>query len=196
WDRLWWHWQQQHSATDFSTFMTTLKGSADWLTDPALNVLPPFSINAAATIDLPSTFDVDYAHPPGAAAVAVSTPSYGSVAARARFSAPHRTRVSTRVKGINRLKIPGSFDVVLRAGNHEVGRRAFFQSTSSSTCKTCQKTGIVNFDFVHDLDDLRHGELSVAIELNVAHTDGYKGNMPLSTVGDPTVNVRVLLDQP
>lgn len=193
WDRLWWKWQKAFKATSLDAFKTHLSGSADWLDDPLLNKLPPFDKTTAKTIDLTS-IDVDYAPPKQKEVQPESTElMHGSILASRGFRVDRRQLASVRIKGVNRLNIPGTFDVTLRAGRKVLGIQSFFQSTDPRQCATCRKNEIVNFDFVVPQEDLGKGKLQVEIDLH--RTNGKKSEMSLSAVGDPTINARLLLEE-
>jgi hypothetical protein len=190
WDRLWWKWQQDTNATTLATFMSTLQGSSTWLKTP-FNVLPPFSETADETIDLIGQFDVNYQHPQTAAPVAKLPLAAGSFSARGAISLADATMASVRVKGISRLDIPGSFTVHLMNDGETIARSGFFQPRSPLTCESCKKKGITDFDFHVPVSAIREGKLSVAIEL--AREDRVGKWFPIANAGDPTINVRLLL---
>lgn len=193
WDRLWWKWQNSFKATSLAAFKTHLSGSADWLDDPVLNKLPPFDKTTAETIDL-SSFDTDYAPPTQTEAQPeASELMHGSMLASRALRVDRRQLVSVRVKGVNRLKIPGTFDVTLRAGRKVLGIQSFFQSTDPSQCATCRKNEIVNFDFVVQQEALTKKKLRVEIDLH--RTNGKKSQMSMNAVGNPTINARLLLEE-
>lgn len=192
WDRLWWKWQQTFEATTLSKFKTHLSGSADWLDDPVLNQLPPFQQTSAETIDL-SSFDINYIHPATENQITLMHSQFGSIKASHRFELSAPGKVSVRVKNIDRLQIPGSFDVCLHVGDKIIAKQGFFQSTTPQHCKTCKKNALVSFDFVVDQSELLDGKVYVTIHL--LREEGVGGIFPLSTCGDPTVNIRLLLEE-
>lgn len=193
WDRLWWKWQKAFKATTLHAFKTLLSGSADWLDDPVLNKLPPFDKTTAETIDLAS-FDVDYAPPKHREApLEAAELLHGSILASREVRVDRRQFASVRVKGVNRLNIPGAFDVTLYAGRKVLGIQSFFQSTDPRQCAVCRKNEIANFDFVVAQEDLSKGKLQVLIDLH--RTNGKKSRMSLSAVGDPSINARLLLEE-
>ena len=191
WDRLWWKWQQSYGAMTLSGFRAHLAGSSEWLDDPALNRLAPFDLPSAQTIDS-RKLGVEYAHPTNEAPVALSAVRFGRRLAAGPFSIGATEKASVRVKNIDRLKIPGSFDVVLQAGDQTVGRQAFFQSTTPQHCASCRKTALVSFDFVVDQRELQHGDVRVTIETLRETQFGHQ--FPLAACGNPSVNVRLLLE--
>lgn len=190
-DRLWWKWQQAVGATTLEGFLSTVRGDTDWLGTAPFNQLPPFAQSADQTIDL-STYDVDYEHPADEPTPAFVPEAFGSVAAR-KLKGLHATgRASVRVKGIDRLKIPGSFAVHLVAGDGTVARQAFFQARNPRACSACVRQGIVDIDFEVDVHELRDAPLRV--ELEPLWPDAIGATFPLTTAGDPTINMRLLLE--
>lgn len=103
--------------------------------------------------------------------------------------------VSVRVKGINRLPIPGSFDLVLKADGEEIGRRPFFQSSKPLECGTCRERGLIDLDFRVDADVIVGRELTAEIELLAPGAERIGRRFPLRAAGDPTINVRMLLEE-
>lgn len=192
WDRLWWKWQQMFEATTLSQFKTHLSGAADWLDDPVLNKLPPFAETTAQSIDLFS-FDVDYIHPVSEQSVNMIKPRFGNFVAGQPFELSTIPKVSVRVKGIDRLAIPGSFDVLLQVGDQVIAKQGFFQSTASQHCETCRKKGLINIDFLVEQSDLLGGKIQVLI--NLLRSNGTTTPFPLSSCGNPTINIRLLLEQ-
>jgi tyrosinase len=190
WDRLWWKWQQEYGATTLSAFKTHLEGSPDWLDDPVLNGLAPFSLTTADTIDSLS-LGVDYEHPAAEPRVQPRTLRHGSLLAGASFVARTR-KVSVRVKDVNRLEIPGSFDVYLKVGDRVVGKQGLFQPTTPKHCATCRKNALASFDFVLDPADLEGGPVQAEIRL-LSRVQG-EVPFPLAKAGNPTINARLLLE--
>ncbi|HEY0044074.1 MAG TPA: tyrosinase family protein [Allosphingosinicella sp.] len=189
WDRLWWKWQQQYGATTLNTFKGHLAGDAGWLEDRVVNGLPPFTMTAAETIDL-SAMDVDYEHPADEPVLPHAS-LRGSFLAAARFSVAPTPKVSVRLKEVDRLEIPGSFNVYLKVGGRVVAQDGLFQPTTPKLCATCRKSALVSFDFLVDQDELSGGEIEA--EIRLLTRDG--GEMPfsLARAGNPTINARLLL---
>ncbi|MDQ3666554.1 MAG: tyrosinase family protein [Acidobacteriota bacterium] len=190
-DRLWWKWQQTVSATTLAGFLSTVTGSTDWLRNAPFNSLPPFAETADQTIDL-SGHDVDYEHPTDEVTLDLVTQAFGSLPARELKRLHRAAKASVRVKGVNRLNIPGSFVVHLQADGRTISSQAFFQSRNPRACSACVKKGLVDIDLEADIDQLRSGDLSVVIEPKWPDAMGV--TFPLSSAGDPTVNVRLLLE--
>ncbi|HEV2817774.1 MAG TPA: tyrosinase family protein [Allosphingosinicella sp.] len=192
WDRLWWKWQQAYGATTLNKFKSHLAGAPDWLDDPVLNGLPPFTLTAPETIDSLS-LGVDYEHPRDEPAVTVLPLRLGAFPASRAFALPGRPKVSFRVKEIDRLEIPGSFTVALRVGDRVIGKRAFFQPTTPKLCATCRANALANFDFLVDQADLEGGP--VEVEIRLLTRDGGEVPFPFGRAGNPTVNARLLLER-
>jgi len=116
----------------------------------------------------------------------------GSLDATRSFRIRRSDPVSVRVKGIDRLNIPGTFRVVLLADGKPIARRAFFQPTSPRQCETCAKRARVNIDFRLDQAEITDRALSVEIHVSGQEEMGTK--FPLAQAGNPTINVRLLLE--
>ena len=191
WDRLWWRWQQIMQATTHWTFRSTF-------TDPStgkffvvpLNRMEPNFMSANETIDL-SALDVTYTQPE-AAVSEIAPASFGSVVASRGFHAAASSTMSVRVRGINRLVIPGSFRVQLVANGQSIAQRSFFQSTEPKDCATCRENEIVNMDFRVPIEKILGAHMTVRI--HVFGKDGKPHPFPLSSTGNPTVNARLPLE--
>ena len=191
-DRLWWRWQQALKATNLIGFLTTVKGSTDWLKTTPFNTLPPFSETADQTIDLGAAPDgADYQHPAGEKPFIFGAEAFGSLAAAALTGIHSSGRASVRVKGIDRLNIPGSFVVHLKAEGRTIASQAFFQARNPRSCSACIKQGKVDLDLDVDIDQLRGVPLSVVIQ--PMWPDAIGTTFPLSSAGNPTLNIRLLL---
>lgn len=189
WDRVWWDWQRAYGATNVDAFKSHLTGPADWLVDPVLDRLPPFDITAADTINL-ANFDVSYGKPKNKTnTIAPQALMVGSITANSTFEIGTSKKVSVRVKKLDRLRIPGSFDVVLEVKGKEVARTGLFQSTTPMQCSTCRMKGLANFDFNVDLSAL-NGPVTVKVLL---HRNGKEMSFPTTSCGNPSVNARFLL---
>jgi tyrosinase len=196
-DRLWWQWQQAMNATTVTTFRSTIMGSTDFL-DPPFNDLPPFTgTTADQTIDL-SAMGIAYTQPatPAPPPPLVRRALLGSLRAADAPRVHEAPQASVRLKGIDRLSIPGSFRAILRADGEEIGRRTFFQSTEPVECAHCRETAKINLDFVVDADQVLGKTLSASIEPVAPVAEGWDA-IPLTAtaVGDPTLNVRLLLER-
>jgi tyrosinase len=187
-DRLWLSWQTAVDGTTLPGFITTLDGDTDWLSPP-INVMQPWTTTSTESI----TFDIGY----DKLAPVPTEPSalenkVGSLDATRSFRIRRSDPVSVRVKGIDRLNIPGTFRVVLLADGKPIARRAFFQPTSPRQCETCAKRARVNIDFRLDQAEITDRALSVEIHVSGQEEMGTK--FPLAQAGNPTINVRLLLE--
>ncbi|NER29679.1 MAG: tyrosinase family protein [Symploca sp. SIO1C4] len=206
WDRLWWEWQSSRNATDLEGFKETLESCDDqkWLIDPQMSISDPFSKKNSDSIDI-TQLEITYTRPeetlekvkdfPLPLAIGPSWRDQNdgqSTLSTFTIAKENLNRVSLRVKGVNRIKVPGSFWVVLYLGGEEVGRDAFFQSTFSGNCENCVAQAKVNFDFVFDrshLTDVEGNPKEIKVEVISAITDEV---MPFDAIGNPTINIRML----
>jgi hypothetical protein len=197
WDRLWWKWQQTVQATTYWTLRSTITGSTAFL-EPPFHALEPFPATADQTIDL-SRMDVGYAEPAGAgAAEPVPVPelaSFGSLSATRPLRVHRAPVASARLKGVDRLAIPGTFRAVLKADGQPVARRAFFQSTEPRGCDNCRKNALVDLDFLVDPERITGAELTVDVELLTREDPRVGERVSLAACGGPTVNLRMLLQE-
>ena len=196
WERLWWAWQQKYSATTLTMFRSTITGSTDFLEVP-FNDLLPFTETADQTIDL-HALGVSYAPPamvgPEAAPVVAPAPIRQLAGARRTEGGRRRLGVGAAQEGIHRLAIPGTFTAVLQADGEEVGRRTFFQSTTPVACGNCREKPDIDLDFVVEVDRIQGRTLSAELRL-AQPSPAYGDAVPLGAVGDPTVNVRLLVER-
>lgn len=206
WDRLWWEWQQSRKATDLEGFKKTLSAGDDqrWLTDPQMSISDPFGKHNYESIDS-HALGITYQKPqtkllmadalvrPLALAPTWKEFNRGQVKSnKFTLSNDNLDQVSLRLKGVNRVKIPGSFWVVLHVGGKEIGRDAFFQSTFSGNCENCVAQALVNFDFVFDRDllvDAKGKSKEIKVEV-VNSITGAVHNF--EDIGAPTINIRML----
>ncbi|MEV6979133.1 tyrosinase family protein [Kitasatospora sp. NPDC093806] len=192
-DRLWLSWQTHVGATTLTTFLSTLAPTQNkkWLTQSPFNALKPFSVTADQTIESKVSYDrLEPVAPPED----VLENLFGSIAATSRFAFRSASPVSVRVKGIDRLNIPGSFVVSLLADGEPIAKRGFFQPDDPRLCATCVEHGIVNLDFRMTQDQLVDKTLSVRIDVP-SHAEEIGTAFPLSQAGDPTVNARLLVEE-
>jgi tyrosinase len=190
-DRLWWKWQQTLGATTLNGFLSTVTGSTHWLRTQPFNSLPPFLETAEQTIDL-SARGIGYEHPEAESIPDFLSQAFGSVPVGALRRLHSARKVGVRVKGIDRLNIPGSFLVHLQADGATIASQAFFQARDPQTCRACVEKGKVDIDLNIDIDQLQEVPLSVVIEPLWPEAAGT--TFPLSSVGDPTINMRLLLE--
>jgi tyrosinase len=200
WDRLFWKWQRQMQATDLNGLITTISKQTDPVsyqvfTDPALEVLNPFTTNppkvtTVSIIDSVNSLDVGYQDPVGAPQAHFAAKTKIGAAASEKFFV-HTQLANVRVAGVNRLKIPGSFRVHLTKDGQVLATRAFFQPTEVEKCATCVENAIVHFDFELPLETLAGGKLGVWVEPVKKAFIGDR--FPHKLMGSPTVEVRLLL---
>jgi len=186
WDRLWESWQVLHGATTVPGFTSTLNGDTDWLS----LALDPYPQASDATIVWP---DIAYDELAGQGTTLRAADEGHAFAARA-FRVSPTPQVSLRVKDIDRMNIPGSFVVWLLADGQKIARRSFFQPRSPRTCATCQKQALISLDFKLDQALIVGRKLSISIEVPSLGV-GDKSILPLSEVGNPTINLRMLLTE-
>ena len=195
WDRLWWQWQNIHNTTTLQAFKATVTGDTYWLEEEPDTLLPPFDVNSAEMIDLADwnvSYDDTAAAVPALDEFVVA--STGRVRAERSFRVPTLERYSVRVKDVNRLDIPGSFDVVLVSGEHVLDRTRIFQPTNPQECENCKRHGVFSTDFIVDGFNLStNSDLRVAIL--VGNRQGETTEFPLEKAGNPTINIRLLLTQ-
>ncbi len=196
WDRLWWQWQREHNATTLDTFVNTIEGDTDWLADVPAHILKPFNVKSHDMISS-SDWSVDY-QPPQEPALESTVESLvmanGSVGSERSFRIASTEVLSIRVKNINRLSIPGSFNIDLLVNDSVVKRTRVFQPLEVSACGNCNKRGVFSKDFRVRREDLPEGA-ELRVEIHQVLEDGSTKTVPLSSVGNPSVNVRLLLDQ-
>ncbi|MFD0345031.1 hypothetical protein ACFQ0M_00975 [Kitasatospora aburaviensis] len=116
----------------------------------------------------------------------------GSIDAARTFAFRSDSPVSVRVKGIDRLNIPGSFIVSLLADGEPVAKRYFFQPDDPRSCETCVQYGIVNLDFRLTQERLLDRALTVRIDVP-GRSEEIGTSFPLSRAGNPTINARLLV---
>jgi tyrosinase len=188
-DRLWLSWQHCVGATTLVDFKSTLSSGSDWLAAP-FNVLPPFETSADKTIEFGMSYDRLEL---GSYEEATLENKVGSLDAARTFTIKGSSPVSVRVKDIDRLSIPGSFVVNLLADGEPIAKRFFFQPESPRDCETCTKHALVNIDFRIEQDTIIDRGLSIAIDVP-SQGEEIGTRFPLSQAGDPSINVRLLLE--
>jgi len=188
-DRIWLQWQRAAKATTVALFKSTCTESTAWLDVPALGALPPFDGAAADTID---PGEIDYAAPANEVGELAFENATGNVAAARRFRIQRASPLSIRVKDINRAQIPGTFVVHLLADGKRIARQAFFQPTDPGVCPSCSKNANVSVDFRVPADTILDKQLSV--EIHVLSQRAIGTRFPVSKAGEPTINVRHLLE--
>jgi hypothetical protein len=195
WDRLFWEWQQKMQATDLNGLLSTINKKTDPLsyqtfTDPVVGKLTPFSQTAADIIDSINALNVDYENLVDSKEPNMLAKTKGSTLASDKFFV--RTHLANvRIKGLNRLKIPGSFNVHLLKDGEVIASRGFFQPSEVEKCENCVSNAIVHFDFELPLEKVSNGKLSIWVE-PLDHAL-FGDHFPHKMMGNPTVNVRLLL---
>lgn len=194
WDRLWWKWQSDKNTTSLLSFKAAVTGDDHWLNEAPETLLAPFDVNSAEMINL-RDWNIDYKQPADEEINfdPLILASRGNVEAIRSFNIPTTERYSVRVKDINRLDIPGSFTVVLYSGENVLGKTRIFQPSTPRDCANCSKHGVFSTDFIVSRGNISSEDaLRVAIE--VKNRTGEKEEFPLERAGNPTVNVRLLLN--
>ena len=184
-----------HNTTTLQALKATVAGDTHWLEEEPDTLLTPFDVNSAEMINL-ADWNVAYEESEAAAPAfdELTVASRGGVRAERNFRVPTLERYSVRVKDINRLDIPGSFEVVLVSGEHVLDRTRIFQPTNPQECENCKRHGVFSTDFIVDRSDLStDSDLRVAIL--VGNKQGETTEFPLEKAGNPTINIRLLLTQ-
>jgi tyrosinase len=200
WDRLFWKWQRQMEATTLNGLLTTINqttdpGSYQIFTNSVLKELAPFTSNpphldTVSIIDSKNSLDVDYQEPGLPSTMSLTTKTFLTTTASKTFSVD-TNRVNVRVDGVNRLKIPGSFKVVLLRDGKQIASKGFFQPIEVEKCENCVKNAIAHFDFELPLAEVSTGKLEIAIQ-PVDKT--FVGNrFPNKLMGNPTITVNLLM---
>ena len=193
-DRLWWKWQTLVGGTTLAGFKSTMSTADQFWLSPPFNALPP-SPPLTATADQTiaqtdigyDTLDVSAAADPGPQL----ENKVGNIDALRSFTIRSSAPVSVRVKDIDRLNIPGSFQVHLLADGQTIATRAFFQPATPRDCANCRENGLINVNFRVDQDKILDRKLTVEITVPSQHEAGTQ--FPLSQAGNPTINARLLL---
>ncbi|HLK17080.1 MAG TPA: tyrosinase family protein [Fimbriimonadaceae bacterium] len=200
WDRLFWKWQTLVQGTVLNGLISTIDKNGDEtsyqiFTDAALESINPFSaapLNLKTTdvIDSVNSLNVQYTDPPAAAPAQMVAKTEMAALASRRFTVD-TSRVNVRVKGINRLKIPGTFRVHLLKDGKEIARAAFFQPSEVEKCATCAENAIATFDFELPIEQVGDGQFSVQVE--PTRPELVKGPLRNKDIGDPRVEVCFIL---
>jgi len=189
WERMWWAWQDRHDAGTLGRFRQTIDQSdTRWLDDPAWNQLEPFAVAADQTID---STPYAYENLPMELFAERAFVESGNVPADRSFRLGITPKLSVRVKGIERLRIKGTFIVHLLGDGQLLARHAFFQAEEPTSCPNCLERAKVDIDLLVD----RHQALGKKLEVKIESLEpGLAAPwVPLSEVGSPTINVRELL---
>lgn len=200
-DRMWWIWQANNEAQTLDGFMKTIqnKSSSSYMvfTNAAVGKMNPWAqtlkrddLTAAYTIDLATNFDVSYD------SMVLDLPQAQANKHRslnmARFFTANDQEVDVRVSGLDRTKIPGTFTVHLLKDGKILDSSVFFQPNEVQKCSNCMKTPVVHFDFRLPLADIQGGQLSIWVEPN--KKEMYGDTVPMKVLGDPRINVSLLVD--
>ncbi len=189
WERMWWAWQKRHSAESLTAFRSTISNpDQSWLDTSPFNDLEPFGVTADQTID---TSPYAYEEAANSLFHAEAVMKSGNVPIDRAFRLGVSPKLSVRVKGIERLRIKGSFVVHLLADGAVVARQAFFQAHSPEKCPNCVKQAKVNVDLIVERGAIQARHLEARLE--TLERDRIDKWIPLSQVGTPTINVRELL---
>jgi tyrosinase len=197
WDRLWWEWQKKMSATDLTGLLSTINQQTDQasyqiFTVPVLQSLEPFTslpigLDSVKVIDSAGSLDVDYAP-------AEAGPTQLSFSHKAHRAVPvdrpvsiNPRRATVSVDGVNRLAIPGSFEVHLMKDGERLASRFLFQPEEVEKCETCVDNPIAHFDFDLPLDEVSKGRLTVQVEPIDKSFVGDR--FPTKLMGEPKISV-------
>lgn len=194
WDRLWWQWQRNAGVqrlSDFKKLMAKTGEDAAWLDDPVIGLIEPFGILSEKTIDS-LQLGVNYELPDKPEHI-----SMFNVWTAGRTAAEHVVMASTqkvmvRLEGFERLGIPGSVLIELRAGKKVVASHDIFQSTIPEKCPTCRKHGRVDIDFEVERDAIKGKEISARV--TCIGSGGKRKKVRLKDCGNPTLSVRMPLE--
>lgn len=200
WDRLMWVWQKQMSATDVNGLLNTINKETDLTsyqtyTIESVGVLPPFTtsdfnVNAIDTVDSAATLDVDYADPAQAAEVNMVTKTTLNSTVGDKFQV-NRKMANVRVSGVNRLKIPGAFNVHLMQDDDVIASTGMFQPSEAEKCSNCVQNAIVHFDFELPIKQIAKGKLGVWVE---PHNKDFVGDrFPAKLMGNPKIEVSLIM---
>lgn len=193
WDRLWWEWQQRMSATTVWSFRSTIMGNTRFLDHKTLNKLVPFGLRSTDIIDL-DKLDIGYELTASTLPLAAPNTVFASTSALRKSKVKDDALASVRIKNINRAKIPGSFEVNLKAGRKVIATRSFFQPKNPDICPGCKERAEVSLDFVVPMGDIVGEKLEFEI---MTAGDGPRKDRLISKkiVGEPSLNVRLLLEE-
>lgn len=191
WDRLWWEWQQSMQATTYWAFRSTIRGSTTFM-EPGLDDLKPFSLTVGQTINS-HDLGIGYEPQPSPLVTAFNHALDGSQIAAKSIRIRKEPIASVRLKGIDRMNIPGSFRAVLRADGKTVGERFFFQSKNPKQCENCKENAVINLDFQVPVSALTDKDLDVELHLLVS-PEGLSSRFPLHAAGNPTLNARLMIE--
>jgi hypothetical protein len=201
WDRLWWQWQKSMSATTLNGLLSTINkttdpGSYQIFTLPPLQALAPFTamptaLNTVKVIDSVNSLDVDYAPSAAQPAAVAFAPKSNLAVSLDRTASIEPQHAIVTVGGINRLKIPGSFQVHLFKDGKLLASRFMFQPVEADKCESCVNNAIAHFDFDLPLAQVAGGKLHVEVEPVDKSSVGAR--FPVKMMGQPTISVHLPL---
>ncbi len=209
WDRVMWQWQKLHNTTTVENFKKNVAASGDstdWIDGAGLSIMDPFTETLGLTLDQTINLHdmgINYVEPPLPLTQAAdfSTAEMSTLrsinkgqSTRSEFQLSNISDVSLRVKGVDRLKIPGSFTVSLYVGEELLQEKFFLQPTEPGTCKNCANQALVSFDFIFENEILQKADGNIKIEVQLSQEDknGKRPVIPFSEIGDPKINIRLL----
>lgn len=199
WDRLWWEWQKRVGATTQMRFRSTITtGRTEFLQVPFNTLGMPFAETAEQMIDLAATgigYGPAAVPEPDVPLAGIARARVGSAPASEALQVRSAPRVSVRLKGVERLSVPGTFQAVLRADGVELGRRVVFQLDDPKLCDGCRERPVADLDFDVEVDAVLGKELRADIELLGPRAERLGRRFPLRSCGNPTLNVRLLLEE-
>lgn len=186
-DRLWLKWQGNAKALTPATFLGIVTPMHQIWFKPTLNVMAPWT---TPTSDQTIAFGIGYDEPAEEALTLEN--KVGSIDALRSFAIKSSTPVSVRVKNINRINVPGTFAVHLLADGERIRKQFFFQPTDPGSCPGCVQNPLVNLTFDVDQEEILDRKLEVQVEVpGLADEDK---RFPVSQLGEPTINARLLLE--
>ncbi|MGB1242427.1 MAG: tyrosinase family protein [Chitinophagales bacterium] len=195
WDRVWWVWQKKTKTTTLqgliANFLQPKKRAPMFQGPSPLNQISPFTENAGQTIDSVAYYGVDYEHSKSAPAIDMSFAKnlHHSTELHENEVKIHKRNVTVHVEGVDRLKIPGTFHVLLLKNGKTIDKHAFFQPNEAGKCPNCVKMPKVDFAFTVPLKKIKKGKISIAIEV-FDKTSG-EHRIPLKEVGNPTISFKL-----
>ena len=209
WDRLMWQWQKLHHTTNVDDFKKNVQAagdSTDWIDGIGLNIMDPFTETLGLTLDQTINLNdmgINYVEPPlpltATANFAASEMSLQRIAdkgqsTKSQFSIGNLSHVSLRLKGVDRLKIPGAFTVSLYVGEDLLQKSFFLQSTEPGDCANCVKQALVSFDFIFENERLQKADGKVKVEVQLSNEDanGERPVISFKEIGNPTINIRLI----
>jgi tyrosinase len=196
WDRLFWEWQKHNNATTQAGMLSRIArddASYATFTDPVAGQLSPFTVInprfiAKDLLNL-NEWDIDYAPPVATPALMAAAAGFKTLHAAESFGVD-LTMVHVRVDGVNRLRIPGSFEISLMNDGKIIGTANFFQPSNVQQCKNCIKHAMAHFDFKLPASAIAGGKLNLSVRL----TNRQAGqNIDIASLGNPTIEVLIPL---